>query len=71
MRGEFGALQKMGIRFTEHQQELINTGTETEKVSALQEGLAQNLRETTDTVGGVDVQMAKFKRTMEDMSENV
>lgn len=37
MRGEFGMLQKMGIRFTEHQQELIQTGTETEKVSALQE----------------------------------
>lgn len=71
MRGEFGALQKMGIRFTEHQQELIKTGTETQKVSALQEGLAQNLRETTDTVAGLDLAQAKLKRTMENIQENL
>lgn len=71
MRGEFGMLQKMGIRFTEHQQELINTGTEAQKVSAIQEGLAQNLRETTDTVNGVDLAMAKNKRTMEDLVEGL
>jgi len=71
MRGEFGALQKMGIRFTEHQQELIMTGNETQKVAAIQEGFAQNLRETTDTVGGVDLATAKLKRTMEDIQENV
>lgn len=71
MRGEFGMLQKMGIRFTEHQQEIIKTGTEMEKVAAIQEGFAQNLRETTDTLGGVDLASAKLKRTMEDIQENI
>ncbi len=72
MRGEFGMLQKMGIRFTEHQQELIKTGTETEKVAALQEGLAQNLRETTDTLGGsAEAKMAIFKEQMGEISESI
>jgi len=71
MRGEFGMLQKMGIRFTEHQQELIKTGTETQKVAAITEGLAQNLRETTDTVGGVDLAMAKLQRAQENITEGI
>lgn len=71
MRGEFGMLEKMGIRFTEAQQKMIEFGTESQKVSAINEGLAQNLRETTDTVGGVDLAMAKAKRSMEDMQEGI
>lgn len=71
LNGQFGILEKSGIRFTELQQKMILTGTETQKVAALQEGLAQNLRETTDTVGGIDVAMAKFHRTSEDISENL
>lgn len=71
LNGQFGILEKSGIRFTETQQNMILFGTETEKVAALQEGLNQNLRETTDTVGGLDVAQAKLKRTMEDMHENI
>lgn len=71
LNGQFGILEKSGIRFTELQQTMILTGTEAQKVAALQEGLAQNLRETTDTVAGVDLAMAKFSRTTEDIVENL
>lgn len=71
MRGEFWMLQKMGIRFTETQQNMINFGTESEKVAALQAWLAQNLRETTDTIGGLDVSMAKFQRNVESVGDAV
>jgi hypothetical protein len=71
LNGQFGVLEKSGIRFTEAQQKMIEFGTETQKVAALQEGLAQNLRETTDTVAGLDLAQAKMKRTMEDIQENI
>jgi len=71
LNGQFGILEKSGIRFTEAQQKMIQFGTESEKVAALQAGLAQNLRETTDTVGGVDLAMAQFKRTTEDIQEGI
>lgn len=69
MRWEFGMLEKMGIRFTEHQQQIINTGTETERVAAIQEWFAQNLRETTDSISWADLALAKSTRSMEDMVE--
>ncbi len=69
LRGQFGILEKSGIRFTEAQQNMILYGTETEKVTALQQGLAQNLRETTDTVGGLDVAMAKSARASEALQD--
>lgn len=71
LNGQFGVLEKSGIRFTEYQKKLIETGTEAQKVAAVQEGLQQNLRETTDTVGGADVAMAKFKSSMGDASESI
>lgn len=71
LKGQFGILEKSGIRFTEAQQQIILFGTETEKVSALQEGFAQNLRETTDTVGGTDLAAAKSQRTLENLSETL
>jgi len=71
LRGEFGMLQKMGIRFTEHQQELINTGTEQEKVAVIIEGFNQNLRETTDTVAGYDASLGKLKGTFGDITEGI
>ena len=71
LNGQFGILEKSGIRFTELQQQMILTGTESQKVAALQEGLAQNLRETTDTVSGLDVSMAKMNRTSEDIAEGI
>lgn len=71
LNGQFGVLEKMGIRFTEAQQNMILYGKESEKVSALQEGFAQNLRETTDTVSGVDLASAKMHRTLENINENL
>lgn len=71
LNGQFGILEKTGVRFTEAQQNMILHGTETEKVAALQEGLNQNLRETTDTVAGVDLAMAQMARTQEDIQENI
>jgi hypothetical protein len=71
LRGEFGMLQKMGIRFTEAQKKVIEFGTEQEKVAAIQQGFAQNLRETTDTVGGLDLSMALMQRTVEDINEGI
>lgn len=71
LNGQFGVLEKSGIRFTEAQQKLILFGQESEKVAALQEGLNQNLRETTDTVGGVDLAMAKLSRTTENIEKAI
>lgn len=71
LQGQFGILEKSGIRFTEAQQQMILYGTETEKVSALTAGFAQNLRETTDTIGGVDVMMAKFARSTESVGDSL
>lgn len=71
LKGQFGLLEKQGIRFTEAQRKMIEFGTEAQKVAAINEGFAQNLRETTDTVGGVDLAMAKLQRTQENISENI
>lgn len=48
LKGQFGVLEKSGIRFTEAQQAIIMTGTEMEKVAAINEGFAQNLKYTND-----------------------
>lgn len=71
LNGQFGVLERSGIRFNEAQQNLILYGTETEKVAALQEGFAQNLRETTDTVAGVDLAMAKLRVNIGNIQENL
>lgn len=71
LRGEFGMLSKMGIRFTEHQQELINTGTEQQKVATIIEGFNQNLRETTDTVDGYDKSLGQLQGSIGDIFEGI
>lgn len=48
LQGQFGVLEKSGIRFTEAQQEMILYGTEMEKVQAINEGFAQNLKFTNE-----------------------
>lgn len=48
LNGQFGVLEKSGIRFTDLQKNMIMTGTEMEKVQAINEGLAQNLKYTND-----------------------
>lgn len=71
LKGQFGILEKSGIRFTEAQQNMILYGTEAEKVTALQDGLNQNLRETTDTLGGVDGAFARAQRQMGEVQESI
>lgn len=71
LNGQFGVLEKMGIRFTDTQQKMIEFGTESEKVAALQAGLQQNLRETTDTLGGLDVSVAKAKMSFGEVQESI
>lgn len=71
LNGQFGVLEKMGIRFTDAQQKMIEFGSESEKVAALQAGLQQNLRETTDTLGGLDVSVAKAKMSFGEVQESI
>lgn len=71
LNGQFGILEKSGIRFTEAQKQMIEFGTESEKVAAINEGLAQNLRETTDTIDGIDLANAKAARGFENITENL
>jgi len=51
LNGQFGVLEKSGIRFTDVQQAIIATGTEMEKVKAINEGFAQNLKYTNAVAG--------------------
>lgn len=72
LNGDFGVLEKSGIRFTEAQQKMIQFGTETERATALQEGFAQNLKFTNDvavqtTEGG----FAKMKVSVGNLVEAV
>ncbi len=71
LNGQFGLLEKMGIRFTETQQEMIKFGTESQKVATIQEGLAQNLRETTDTVDGYDVKLGQLRHTIGNIQDQI
>ena len=48
LEGQFGVLEKSGIRFTEAQQAMIKYGTEEEKVMAINEGFQQNLKFTNE-----------------------
>lgn len=48
LNGQFGVLEKSGIRFTEAQRHIIEFGSEMDKVRAINEGFAQNLKYTND-----------------------
>lgn len=49
LNGQFGVLEKSGIRFTEAQKSIIKYGSEMDKVKAINEGFAQNLKFTNET----------------------
>jgi len=75
LRGSFGILEKSGIRFTEAQKAIIMTGTEMEKVSAINEGFQQNLKYTNEValtttegkLAAVSVQWGNFKERIGDV----
>lgn len=48
LKGQFGVLEKSGIRFTEAQKAIIQYGTEEQKVIAINEGFQQNLKLTNE-----------------------
>lgn len=48
LNGQFGVLEKSGIRFTAAQKHMIEYGTEAQKVTAINAGFAQNLKFTNE-----------------------
>lgn len=72
LNGQFGVLEKSGIRFTEAQQAIIKTGTEMEKVKAINEGFAQNLKYTNEVaLTTFEGQLAKVKVQLGNVSEGI
>ncbi len=72
LNGQFGVLEKSGIRFTEAQKKAIEFGSEMEKVKAINEGFAQNLKYTNDVaLQGLEGQMAKANVQIGNMSESI
>ena len=72
LNGQFGILEKSGIRFTAAQKSMIQYGNETQKVTALNEGFQQNLKYTNEvakatTEGGI----AKLKVGLENVQEAI
>lgn len=72
LNGQFGELQKSGIRFTEAQQKAIQFGTEMEKVDAINQGFAQNLKFTNEVaLSTTEGQMAKASVAAGNLSESL
>ena len=72
LQGQFGVLEKSGIRFTEAQQKIILYGTEMEKVKAINEGFAQNLKLTNEVaLKTTEGQIAKVTTRLGDMHEAI
>lgn len=72
LNGQFGILEKSGIRFTDAQKKMIEFGTESEKAAALQEGFAQNLKYTNEVAAGTtEGKLAKLKVTFENITETI
>lgn len=72
LNGQFGVLEKSGIRFTDAQKQMIQFGNETERTSALQEGLAQNLKYTNDVaLNTLEGKLAKANVQFGNMQEAI
>lgn len=72
LNGQFGVLEKSGIRFNEAQKHAIQFGTEMEKVKAINEGFAQNLKYTNDTaLQTFEGSMAKTKVQLDNVKEAI
>lgn len=69
---QFGVLEKSGIRFSAAQKHAIEFGTEMEKVAAINEGFAQNLKYTNDVaLQTFEGRLAKVKVQLGNMSESL
>lgn len=72
LNGQFGVLEKSGIRFTKAQKAMIQYGTEAEKVTAINEGFAQNLKYTNDVaLTTTEGKLAKLSVAFENIKENI
>lgn len=72
LNGQFGVLEKSGIRFTEAQKAIIATGTEMEKVKAINEGFAQNLKYTNEVaLQGLDGKLAQIRVQLGNFQEAI
>jgi len=70
LNGQFGVLEKSGIRFNEAQRHMIMFGTEMEKVKAINEGFSQNLKYTNDVaLTTMEGKLAKAKVQLGNISE--
>jgi len=69
---QFGVLEKSGIRFTDAQKHMIQYGTEMQKVQAINEGFAQNLKFTNDVaLTTTEGKLAKLKVSYENVKESI
>jgi hypothetical protein len=72
LQGQFGVLEKSGIRFSDAQKEMILFGEESEKAAAIQEGFAQNLKFTNETaLQTFEGQMSNVRNRIGDFSETI
>lgn len=69
---QFWVLEKSGIRFTDAQKNMIQFGTEMEKVKAINEWFNQNLKYTNEVaLQWLDGKTAKLKVQMWNLSESI
>lgn len=72
LNGQFGVLEKSGIRFTEAQKSIILYGNEMEKVKAINEGFAQNLKYTNEVaMTTFEGKMARLSVQFDNFKESV
>jgi hypothetical protein len=72
LNGQFGVLEKSGIRFTDAQKSIIKFGSEMEKVKAINEGFAQNLKYTNEVaLTTLEGQLAKTQVQVGNISESI
>jgi len=72
LNGQFGILEKSGIRFTDAQKHMIEFGTETQKVTAINEGFQQNLKYTNEVaLTTFEGKLAAAKVQLGNVSENI
>lgn len=72
MMGQTGALKKVGISFTEAQEEVLKYGTEEEKAAMLAEVVTQNVGHMNKVFAETDEgKMAQLRNTMGDIGERL
>lgn len=72
LNGQFGILEKSGIRFTEAQKAMIEFGTEEQKVDAINQGFAQNLKYTNEIAAQTsEGSLARLQVTFGNLQEKI